>query len=176
MFKNHRKTNCTGSNLQFTPETVFPSLHSVPTMQQPATRQTGIQTPSSQLIDSLQGPVPLNQPIVAAPAPGQPIMYQMRSGQLQPVLLQAVPSQPTMPQEGQHIQYYVPTGGQLVQQAQQVQPVQPVQGQGPVSGQSQHQDPDMSPIQFNKAYMKSGLGLSRFGEFVSTRNVFEVAL
>ena len=148
-------------------------------MQQPALQQTDL--------DKSQGQVPLNQPtmampatgqpimaapvpgqpFMAAPATGQPIMYQMPPGQPQPMFVQTTPGQPAISPQGQPVQYYIPVGGQPVQQSQPVQLVQPVQVQG-VPGQPQpSQDPDMAPIRFNKAYMKSGLGVSRVGEFVS---------
>lgn len=150
--------------------------------------------------DKSQGHVPLNQPVVpvsgqpvlassatgkpviampassqsvlAAPPPGQQMMYQVPPGQLQPVFVQAMPGQHVMLPQGSPMQYYVPPGGQpAVQQPQQVQIVQPVQGQG-LPGQPQpRQDPEMAPITINKAYMKSGLGVSRVGEFVSSSTI-----
>ena len=150
--------------------------------------------------DKSQGHVPLNQPVVpvsgqpvlassatgqpviampasgqsvlAAPPPGQQMMYQVPPGQLQPVFVQAMPGQHVMLPQGPPMQYYVPPGGQpAVQQPQQVQMVQPVQGQG-LPGQPQpRQDPEMAPMTINIAYMKSGLGVSRVGEFVSSSTI-----
>ena len=91
-------------------------------------------------------------------------MYQMAPGQPQPGFVPAVPGQPNMSPQCQGGQHYVSGGGQPVQQ---VQMAQPIKGQW-FPGQPPYRDPDMSPIQFNNAYMKSPSGATRIFEFVST--------
>lgn len=108
------------------------------------------------------------QPVIAGPSSDQPIMYQMPPGQLQPMS----PGMPTVSAQGQPgVQYYISAGGQPVQHVPQVQPipqiVHPIPGQGIPNNLAQHHDPEMAPIRFNKAYMKSALGVSRVLEFVS---------
>lgn len=146
-------------------------------MQQETVQQTGIQSSNQPFVAS-QGQVSQGQPIMTAPLAGQPviagpssdqpIMYQMPPGQLQPVSS----GTPTVSAQGQPgVQYYISAGGQLVQHVPQVQPipqiVHPIPGQGIPNNLAQHHDPEMAPIRFNKAYMKSALGVSRVLEFVS---------
>lgn len=146
-------------------------------MQQETVQQTGIQSSNQPFVAS-QGQVSQGQPIMTAPLAGQPviagpssdqpIMYQMPPGQLQPMS----PGMPTVSAQGQPgVQYYISAGGQPVQHVPQVQPipqiVHPIPGQGIPNNLAQHHDPEMAPIRFNKAYMKSALGVSRVLEFVS---------
>lgn len=87
-------------------------------------------------------------------------MYQTTDqgppGQQQPVLT----GQPVMGQQGQPIQYLVPAG----------QPVQLAQGQTAAPHQpALNQDEDVT-IRLNRAYLKSGLSVSRVFEFVSIKD------
>ena len=73
----------------------------------------------------------------------------------QPVLT----GQPVMGQQGQPMQYFVPAG----------QPVQFAQGQTTSPPQpALNQDDDVT-IRLNKAYLRSGLSVSRVFEFVSIK-------